>query len=228
MATGNLVMYTSIQSPPVSCVYGEARIGSNGNSGGDSELFIGHSGSDGNSGRVVWESGTAGEGNFDSGVRAVSLSIPAGGGTAAPALWSVNGASSNPISYSGKTYGSISQVTITAGVQINAAVLWTNVLVEFYRAGNVVDSYSLSGGPCADTRSEPNAVSEAILTVTPGGPADQDAKRPPGAKPATSPVQALFDSVVVTGSIELLFDNGVFPGTDDLFTQIFVATSSCT
>jgi hypothetical protein len=108
-----------------------------------------------------------------------------------------------PVVLTTVTYGAIQQVQIRAAVQIAATATWRSVVVEFYKAGVLMDSYNRRIDPAVDTTGSPSPVAkEQILTVTPNANNN--------------------DQVIVTGSFELACAEGVNPGPNDIFGQVFL------
>lgn len=199
--TGN---FTAIQPPPSACIYAEMRYGSNGSDGGAPELLIGNNGSDATAGRITWDEST---GAFNSGRVAFGFTIPPGGGSANQDSLAVNGAVTDPLYYSLKTYGAMRAVLVIAGVQTNASAAFTNLVVQYYKGGTLIEAFDLAAGPSVDTTSASSPVAEQVLTVTPNNSDN--------------------DEVFVGGSFQMTAPNGTFPDVDDIFGQIFVQTATC-
>jgi hypothetical protein len=204
MASSSTTTYTSIPTPPTSCVYAEMRYGSNGSIGSPPELTLGHNGGSTTTGRITWD---VSDNTFDSGQVDFILTIPPGGGSLHADTLSVANAITNPISYSQTTYGAISAVQIEAGVQINAAAAFSDLIVQFYKNGSLIETFTQSAGPSVDTSTASDPVAAQVLIVT--------------------PTNSDNDKVVITGKVQLQAPDGTFPDVDDIFAQIFVQTSSC-
>lgn len=203
MASGSLSTYTSIQTF-FGCFFAEARFGSNGGTG-TPEYDVGSTTSNAVSGRTVWDSDLSN--GLNSGWINVSLDAEAGGGSNAVS-WTVTGGTVVPLLFSGVTYGIIDNVQIVAAVQFPAQMLWRSVLVKFYKAGVLIESFSERVGPQVDTTgATPPVAKEQVLTVV--------------------PAQTDNDKVVITGQIELVCAAGIYPGPNDIFAQIYVVTGSC-
>jgi len=203
MATSTLTNYTTIPSPPVASVYAEMRYGSNGSDGGLPELLLGNNGSDATSGRMCWDDA---DGAFDSGIVFFSMNIPPGGGSANPDTLSVTGAVTTPITYSLTTYGTVSEVQVVAGVQINASSAVTDLIIQFYKGGTLIETFNLTAGPSVDTTTASNPVAAQVLAVTPAASNN--------------------DQVVVSGNVQMQAPAGTYPNVDDIFVQVFIQTST--
>jgi hypothetical protein len=206
VATGSTVSNSSISTITGYCVYAEAQYGSNGDPSGAPEFDEGGVGGGDISGRIVWDTDTSD--GLDSGWVAVVMTAPPGGGSSHPAVWAVGGGTPSSLNFAGQTYGTIVSVEIRAGVQIPAEFYWQNILVSFYRNGRMTEQYIQDTGPQVITTGDtPPVAAEQILTVTPQ-----------------------FNNntqVVISGQIRLVCAEGIIPGADDIFGQIFVFTNSC-
>jgi hypothetical protein len=182
------------------CIYADALFGDNGDTEGVPEYDVGTN-SDNAYGFITWGNPNN---NIDSGNLAINFNAPASGQTI---TWAIQNAST--LSYSGVGHGTIQSVQIVAGVQASGCKFsWGSLVVAFYKSGILIESVSLSGAdnPVADGIGS-GAPTEQITTITPANNNN--------------------DQVVITGTLRLQVNAGVYPGEDDVFGDIFVFTSSC-
>lgn len=206
MATGSTTSSSSISDIDGYCAFAEVLYGSNGAAQGEPEVNVGAINQAPSAGRKTWDANTSD--GIDSSTVSVQLVAEAGGGTNALKM-SVAGASPSPLQYSGATYGAIQRVRIRAAVQTTAKVQWGSVVVAFYRMGRTAETYTHSGGgPGVDTRNATLPVTaEQILEVV--------------------PAFSNNTKVVVIANVQFVANQGVVPGAEDLFGQIFVDTVTC-
>lgn len=206
MATGSTTSSSTISDISIYCGFAEARFGSNGATDGDAEVELGAVNQSPASGRRTWDS------NLSDGLAVgpliVQFTAEAGGGSNG-LKWSVAGANPSPLQYSGVTYGNITKVRIRAAVQTTAMVQWTQVQVRFYKNGRLNESYvASSAGPAVNTSNSTAPVTaEQILDVVPDLSGNT--------------------KVIVSAYIEFASPQGVYPGVNDLFAQVFIETQSC-
>ena len=203
MATGTTATHAFVSEITGFCIAAEAKSGSNGDANGVGfEVFVGHDPDDAVAARRVWD-GSPSDG-IDSGWVLVSLTAAASGSS-----WSVDGADADPLSYAGATFGNAGAVRLRAGVRVPAAVKFRNVVVRWIRNGRVMESIQAPAGPEIDTR-------------PPGSPAEAEQVL------EIVPVATTHLKVVVDAEVSFAAPEGVEPGPDDLFAQIYVNGSNCT
>jgi hypothetical protein len=185
-------------------VYAEARLGGNGDPNGVPELVTGGNGEDASYDRITWDADLTD--GFDTGNVADALAAAFDAGTNTATADRETGGT--PISFSQASAGPIERVELRALTQAAATARWSNVCIEFYRGGVLMDSYSAEYGPSVDTVGETsNATAESVLVVTPDG--------------------TDYDQVVISGMVRMTFDSPtVLPGATDVALQAFVYTST--
>lgn len=195
-ATSDSVSSSGISQFSGYSAFGEAKYGANGGDSAWPECAAGvPTGFE--TGSRVWDANPYD--GVDSGWVGVQLTVESSGGIS----WAVNGCSAGNLQRSTGSFGDIERVHVRAGAQAEGTAAWRSLSIEFYDGGSVADSYSQSGGPEVDTTSTPWwPVAEDILTVTPD-------------------VWGV-DKVVVSGQVRFTSPQGVYPGPDDLFGQVFI------
>jgi len=197
MSTGALLSNNSISDLNGYAIFADARLGSNGDSAGDSELAVGSDPETCTCGRDVW--GTVTDAGLDSGSVSTELTIGSGGSVE----WQVAGSSPSPLTYDSSGFTQIHTIDIRALTQANAMVSWESIYVQFYKNGAVTDTYSASAGPSVDDRGDESPPpSEQILEIT---SAYED-----------------NDAVVIQGDFRLAYPGNITPCSTDLAAQIFV------
>ena len=164
--------------------------------GGDPELWVGDPSGGGSSGRTVWAGDAEPDGSTDTGWVPVELDVGAGSGD----TLSVGGAFSD-VAYTGQSYGDISEIFVEASVDLNAAVRWSDLHVDFKLGGAIVDTYSASSGPSVDTTTSSTLSATEVRRIVPASRAD---------------------SAVITGMVRMSFDAGTYPGPSDLLAAVLV------
>ena len=203
MATGSTATRAYVSDITGFCVAAEAKSGSNGDPNGvAAEVFAGHTPDDAVATRRVWDPAPAD--GIDSGWVLVSLTASSAG-----TYWSVDDADVEPVSYAGVAFGTVGTLRLRAAVRVPGAVRWRNLVVRWIRNGRVMESYSAAAGPEVDARAAGSpAESEQVLEIV--------------------PVATTHEKVVVDAEVNLAAADGVVPGPDDLFAQIFVDATNCT
>jgi hypothetical protein len=180
-------------------LFGKAQVGDNSTgSWGDPELIVGNQ-ADSAAIHTCWDSTPA---NFDTGARPVQLTANPGGGANGVKLQLVDSPSVSQ-TFSQAQYGALGDVYFRAGVTVPGLVQWSSIGIQWYKNGQVVDSYLNRFGPKVDDRGAQGPLEgEEVLAVS------------------TSVHDA--DKVVAWGRVEIAYQSGVYPAPDDLFGEIFV------
>ena len=131
----------------------------------------------------------------DSGWRGASLSYD----EHSVLTWGVNGqGSTRPVAAS----DGIDYVDIRTAVKNQAAMLWSNAVVLFYKDGVITQQVWL-GSFGVETMATPG-VKDQITRIT--------------------PINSNNDKVVVSGMVKLMAPEGSFPAEDGMFSQILIYT----
>ena len=141
MASGSVSNSSQVSTITGSCVVAQAKFGSNYDSSGTPEVYVG-SGAGDDTTRREWDSNPSN--GIDSGQVSVFFSAEVGGGSNGIA-WSVSSSDAVPIIYTGRTYGAIQSVKIRAAVGLNGSSEWTELQVKFFRSGRLLESFPASG-----------------------------------------------------------------------------------
>ena len=199
MVTAALYASGSISDITGYSLFGKAQVGDNSTgTWGDPELIVGDQAGSAAI-HTCWDSTPA---NFDTGSRAIQLTANPGGG-ANGVTFSLVGSPSVSQTYTQAQYGALGDVYLRAGVTVPGLVQWSSVGIEWYKNGQVVDSYLNRFGPKVDDRGAQGPLEdEEILAV--------------------STTVSDADKVVVWGRVQIKYDPGVYPAPDDLFGEIFV------
>ncbi len=199
MADAAIFYNNSISAMSDYAMYAEARLGSNGDAWGVSELVVGSDEEDATYSRIVWDD------NLDNGFDTGDVSEILHTGTETVAT--TNSVDDEPITFQSSALGNIQKVQIRALALAAASVSWSQISITFYRGGVAMDSYIGGAAVSVDKRNATGPVkSEAILEVTPD--------------------RFDYDQVVISGSFRMIFDSTtVYPGATDLAGQFFVYTS---
>lgn len=180
-------------------MYSELRIGSNGDPWGEAEIASGTSPEDAQFGRFVWDANL--EDGFDGSMNGELIAtLDEQEQTAA----GVSQCGEEVLTYSSCVTGDIDRVQVRALAQTAGAAIWSNLQIQFFRGGILVDSYSSASGVFVDETAETGTVaSEAILEV--------------------SSQEADIDCVVISGEYRMFYDSTLItPGATDLAGQFFV------
>ena len=189
------------------CVLAELQYGSNGAVPGTPECDTGKSADSESTGRRQWAANTSG--GVDSGWVPIQLVVNADS-TNSPVAWAINGASPDPIAYSGASLGEILYFKLRAGMR-NAGrrMSFRNVAVSFYSHGSdptAAESGQISNPPVASTVGEADPVdAESIVDV--------------------APENSGYRKASLTAEVRL--QSADVPDATDIFGQLFVFTSSC-
>ncbi|HEY8665272.1 MAG TPA: hypothetical protein VIL86_01345 [Tepidisphaeraceae bacterium] len=181
-------------------VYGETRIGDNGDLWGAPEYDIGTS-STSQVGYTTWDS--APYDGIDSGWVNVTLHLTSSGAS----LYVENGGDGT-LSLTNAQFGAISKVEIDAATQTSGvSVAWRALSVEFFKNGSATEGINVptNKDPVADGTNATGPI-EAITTVT--------------------PTAANNDEVIVSGQVYIHADSGNYPSGNDIFSQILVYAPS--
>lgn len=187
---------TTISSLSGFGIYAMAGIGDNGMPGGSSGLAVGTTVPKA-AALVEWD-GNPDDG-IDSGWRNVEFSANIAGTD--HISWALEGQA--PLIYNGDALSSISQVTIRAAVLTgDVAMSWQDVLVGFYRNGQMIEQVDLSGSsPSVDQ------IGNDVWT-----PLESGVRITPSASD--------YDQVVITGQVRLQAAEGQYPGPGSIFGDI--------
>jgi hypothetical protein len=189
------VEYT-VDTDPTQSLYASLMVGSNGQTYGDPTFAIGDDQGEEAWGYRVWDN-TPLNGAFDSGL--VSFQF-AGQSTGDESISVGNG---SPVTYSGDSFGTIKSVQLQAGVLIPAEAKFSDLTVKFYSGNSLAEQDSISVGPDANTIQTPaTPEAEQVMTI--------------------SPPNSNCDKVVISGNIRLTAPPGSYPGTNDMFCNIFI------
>lgn len=197
MAAVNVTNSNSISNLSGYSYISELCYGSDGDEFGDPELASGTPGTEA-TGRTEWDSDP--DDGIDSGWCGAALSFHNG---ATGQAWQVNSASA--IQTSVGTFNGISKVRIRAAVTNQAAMLWNNLQVDFFKNGVKQESASLASfGPDA-TQIPGGATKESLVTITPAAGNH-------------------YDSFTLSAAVRLEAPAGVYPATNDIYSQVLVST----
>jgi len=179
-------------------LFARAQVGDNSaGTSGDPELLVG-SETDSVAFHTCWDSTPY---DFDTGARTVQLTANAG--DSGGATWGLQGSSPVSQTYTEATHGALGQVQFRAGMAVPGLVQWSSIFIEWYRNGQIVDSFSRRSGPTVDERGSTEEVAgEEVLVVS------------------TSVKDA--DKVVIWGKVENEYEQGITPAANDLFAEVFV------
>jgi hypothetical protein len=186
------------------CARAGARWGSNGVVLGEGELYVGRSSLDDQVARRTWASDpTAG---FDTGEIDTEFEGAVGGGTGG-VIWTVQGGATVPVGYSGVTYGSIVRVKVRCAVQSDGLeVAWSELLLQCYSGGNLVDEVALDE-PCIATTLGTTGNDEMIVQLQSDLPG--------------------ITAVRLIGKLRILGDDGVVPAENDVLAEAFLFCNNC-
>lgn len=184
-------------------LYAEAIPGSNGDPSGTQTYDVGTDPDTAGCGYNIWDQsvydGDFADG-FDTGQAGFDLDANLGTGSD-----TLNVAGAGDVAFSGPGTQNVGSVMIRAGARTAGVAAWTNLTVEFYQGGTMVDSLTVSQGPAVDTTSAASSgTAEQIMTVTPAS--------------STS----AYTRVTVVGTIRMQTPAGTIPGPSDLLCQVFV------
>ena len=179
---------------PSAALYASLEVGSNGDPYGYATSSEGDDQGEEAWGFNVWDAD--GSSNFDSGLVAVQSTGASDGNE------SLIVGSAAPMSYSGDSFGTIASVQLQAAVEIPAEAAWSDVSLNFYSDGSLVETDNLGVGPAVNTINTPNSPqAEQVLTFFPSHQSDK---------------------VVVTANFRMSAPGTSNPGPIDMFGNIFI------
>jgi hypothetical protein len=189
------VEYT-VDTDATQSLYASLMVGSNGDPNGDPTYAIGDDQGEEAWGYQVWDSRSL-NGAFDSG----SVTFAFTGKSTGDESISVGGAA--PVTYTGDSFGTIASVQLQAGVLIPAEAKLSGLIVSFYSGNTLAEQDIIPVGPDANTIPTPSTpVAEQLMTITP---------------PSSN-----CDKVVIIGTLRLTAPPGSYPGTSDMFCNVFI------
>lgn len=176
--------------------YGEAIVGSEGDTWGTPDIDTGDASGNDSYAYLMW-GGDTDNGGLDTGNLPFCFE-----GNLATGLdtLSIDGTS---ISYQGSSSSSkMGSVDIRGGADVPAQVSLENIAVSFYQGGALQETQNVPNISVDTTAPGSSGTEEEVLTVTPSSSNDND--------------------VVVTGTLRMAAPDGTYPGPTDIFCQVFV------
>ncbi len=204
MASTSVTTSSSISTLTDFTLVGEAMPGDNGNPWGCPGFDLVDPDDDGPFGFVTWE--TNFNSGFDTGAVPFAMQANPGGGNNGVTWGILDQYADDPVTNTDVSYGAIQKIMVRAAVSNPARTSITGLVVQFYKGGVVVDSFTASGSLVVDQYSATSAVNaEAILTVTPS--------------------RTDCDAVVVSGYLRFQSSGTSEPGEMDMLAQVFLVTA---
>jgi hypothetical protein len=203
MATVTTSTSSSISDIEGYSFFGSIMYGDNGDPEGMPEYVVGSSDTNNVDGFNTWTQDP--ENGVDTNDIPFDLTGNPKGGSNGVVL-NLQNSESGPLTFTGASYGAIQSVQIQAGVTLaGCRMTFTGVTVTFYKSGTETDSVTLQAGynPVADATSATDPVAVQQLTII-------------------TPASQTNDMVVITGSVQLYANAGVWPGETDIFGDIYV------
>ena len=190
-----MAMDQTISEPSGYSLYGEAIVGSEGDTSGTPDIDTGDSYS--NSYAYLNWGGDTADGGLDTG--SVPFQFDGNLATGVSTL-SVDGSTITYSSTSGSNLIGSAQVRI--GADVPAQVSLNSISMTFYQGTSAVETDTFSGMSIDTTAPSSSGCAEDILTVTPNSSADNE--------------------VVISGTLRMIAPVGTYPGPTDTFSQAFV------
>jgi hypothetical protein len=109
--------------------------------------------------------------------------------------------SDDPLTYQTGSIGPISSVVLEAATQIQGQASWSNVTVNFYKGGSLIQSISPSSGPSVNTSSS-STTADQTMTITPTDPS--------------------CDEVLIAAAMQMTSTGTNSPSSTAMFCNVFV------